>query len=44
MVNNKTFQVSCDIIISIKWYGRFKINAILPLKNQHYRITIAKFA
>ncbi|WP_342255759.1 S4 domain-containing protein [Spiroplasma endosymbiont of Poecilobothrus nobilitatus] len=44
VVNNKTFQVSCDIIISIKRYGRFKINAVLPSKNQHYRITIAKFA
>ncbi|UZQ30966.1 MAG: hypothetical protein OHM56_05565 [Spiroplasma phoeniceum] len=43
VVNNKTFQVACDIIISMKRHGRFKINAILPSKNQHYRITIAKF-
>ncbi|WP_424526053.1 hypothetical protein [Spiroplasma endosymbiont of Glossina fuscipes fuscipes] len=44
VVNNKTFQVACDIIISIRRYGRFKINEIIPSKNQHYRITIAKFA
>ncbi|WP_338963657.1 hypothetical protein [Spiroplasma endosymbiont of Sarcophaga carnaria] len=44
VVNNKTFQVACDIIISIRRYGRFKINEIIPSKNQHYLITIAKFA
>ncbi|WP_425379557.1 hypothetical protein [Spiroplasma endosymbiont of Stenodema calcarata] len=44
VVNNKTFQVACDIIISIKRYGRFKIDEIILSKNQHYRITFAKFA
>ncbi|WP_374696245.1 S4 domain-containing protein [Spiroplasma endosymbiont of Polydrusus formosus] len=43
VVNNKTFQVACDMIISIIRYGCFRINAILPSKSQYYRITIAKF-